>query len=140
MLILKRRAEFWFAILALHKIGAVAIPATHLLTTKDIVYRNNAADVKMIVAVDDRRVMEHVDEAEPDVADAQAQGRRRRAARRAGSISARSARRPRPSSRARPAPTATDERRHASSLLHLRHDRHAQDGARTTSPTRSATS
>ena len=35
MLILKRRYEFWFSIIALHKIGAVAIPATHLLTKKD---------------------------------------------------------------------------------------------------------
>ena len=49
MLILKRRYEFWFAILGLHKIGAIAIPATHLLSEKDIVYRNNAADIKMIV-------------------------------------------------------------------------------------------
>ncbi len=40
MLILKRRYEFWLSILALHKLGAVAIPATHMLTKKDIVYRN----------------------------------------------------------------------------------------------------
>ena len=51
MLILKRRFEFWFSVVALHKLGAVAIPATHLLTEKDIVYRCNAADVKMIVSV-----------------------------------------------------------------------------------------
>lgn len=43
MLILKRRYEFWFSIIALHKLGAVVIPATHLLTKKDIVYRANAA-------------------------------------------------------------------------------------------------
>ena len=43
MLILKRSIEFWQTIIALHKIGAVAIPATHLLTDKDIIYRNNAA-------------------------------------------------------------------------------------------------
>ncbi len=47
MLILKRRYEFWFSIVALHKLGAVVIPATHLLTKKDIVYRCNAADIKM---------------------------------------------------------------------------------------------
>ena len=47
MAILKRRYEFWFTIIALHKIGAVIIPATHLLTKKDIVYRNNAADIKV---------------------------------------------------------------------------------------------
>ena len=63
MLILKRRYEFWFAIIGLHKIGAVAIPATHLLTKKDIVYRNNSADIKAIVAVNDETVMNHVDEA-----------------------------------------------------------------------------
>ena len=40
MLMLKRRYEFWVAILGLHKIGAVAIPATHLLTPKDIEYRH----------------------------------------------------------------------------------------------------
>ena len=48
MLILKRSIEFWQTIIALHKIGAVAIPATHLLTDKDIIYRNNAAGVKAI--------------------------------------------------------------------------------------------
>ncbi len=65
MLILKRRYEFWFALLALHKIGAVAIPATHLLSAKDIVYRNNAADIKMIVAVNDDEITTQVDAALP---------------------------------------------------------------------------
>jgi acetyl-CoA synthetase len=64
MLILKRRYEFWFCTLALNKIGAITIPATHLLSTKDIVYRNNAADVKMIVSVPDPEVLLHVEEAE----------------------------------------------------------------------------
>ena len=41
MLILKRHYEWWLAMLALSKIGAVAIPATHMLTAHDIVYRNN---------------------------------------------------------------------------------------------------
>lgn len=63
MLILKRRFEFWFSILALHKIGAICIPATHLLTQKDIVYRNNAADIKMIVAVSDEEVLRNIDNA-----------------------------------------------------------------------------
>lgn len=62
MLVLKRRYEFWFCILALHKIGAVCIPATHLLTTKDIVYRNNAADIKMIVSVAEDEVIKHIEE------------------------------------------------------------------------------
>jgi acetyl-CoA synthetase len=64
MLILKRRYEFWFCIMALHKIGAITIPATHLLSTKDIVYRNNAANIKMIVCVPEEEVIHHVEAAE----------------------------------------------------------------------------
>lgn len=60
MLILKRRYEFWFCILGLHKIGAVAIPATHLLTEKDIIYRNNAAEIKMIVSVGEQDAAERI--------------------------------------------------------------------------------
>jgi acetyl-CoA synthetase len=66
MLILKRRFEFWFCTLALNKIGAISIPATHLLSTKDIIYRNNAADIKMIVCVNEPEVIAHVEEAEPE--------------------------------------------------------------------------
>lgn len=62
MLILKRRYEFWFAILALHKLGAVCIPATHLLTSKDIIYRANAADIKMIVSVAEDEVIKRIEE------------------------------------------------------------------------------
>ena len=50
MLVLKRHYEYWYAILALHKIGAIAIPATHLLTVKDIVYRVKSANIKAVVA------------------------------------------------------------------------------------------
>lgn len=64
MLILKRRFEFWFCTLALNKLGAITIPATHLLSTKDIVYRNNAADIKMIVCVPEAEVIQHVEEAQ----------------------------------------------------------------------------
>ncbi|KAA6332178.1 Acetyl-coenzyme A synthetase [termite gut metagenome] len=60
MLIQKRRYEFWFSIVALHKLGAVVIPATHLLTKKDIVYRCVAADIKMIVAVGEDVITNHV--------------------------------------------------------------------------------
>jgi acetyl-CoA synthetase len=66
MLILKRSIEFWQTIVALHKIGAVAIPATHLLTDKDIVYRNNAAGVKAIIATEDDNLIEHVNQAIKD--------------------------------------------------------------------------
>jgi acetyl-CoA synthetase len=64
MLILKRYYEFWFCTVALNKIGAITIPATHLLSTKDIIYRNNAADIKMIVCVPDPEVIQHIEEAE----------------------------------------------------------------------------
>ena len=60
MLILKRRYEFWLSMLALHKIGAVAIPATHMLTTHDIVYRNNRASVKAIICAGEDYIMEQV--------------------------------------------------------------------------------
>ncbi|MGI6727907.1 MAG: AMP-binding protein [Anaerovoracaceae bacterium] len=66
MLILKRHYEFWFCLLGLHKIGAISIPATHLLTAKDIIYRNNAADIKMIVSVDENEVIQHINKAEAD--------------------------------------------------------------------------
>lgn len=66
MLILKRRYEFWFSIIALHKIGAVVIPATHLLTKKDIIYRCNAADIKMIVAAGEDIILKHIEDAMPE--------------------------------------------------------------------------
>ena len=66
MLVLKRHYQFWFSIVALHKIGAVVIPATHLLTKKDIVYRCNSADVHTIVATGDGDVPEHVEAAYPE--------------------------------------------------------------------------
>lgn len=66
MAILKRRAEFWFSIIALHKIGAVIIPATHLLTKKDLVYRNNAASIKAIIAVGDPSITQHISDSLPE--------------------------------------------------------------------------
>lgn len=60
MLILKRRLEWWLVMLALHKLGAVAIPATHMLTEHDIVYRNNAASVKAIICVGEPYVLGEV--------------------------------------------------------------------------------
>lgn len=62
MVILKRRFEFWFSIIALHKLGAVIIPATHLLTTKDLIYRNNAASIKAIVSVGESEIINHIND------------------------------------------------------------------------------
>lgn len=50
MLILRRHLQFWPVIMALHKLGAIAVPATHLLTEKDVIYRVNAAKISMIVS------------------------------------------------------------------------------------------
>ena len=66
MLILKRRAEFWFSTVALTKLGATVVPATHLLTKKDIVYRCDAADIKMIVCAGETVITDHIAEARPD--------------------------------------------------------------------------
>ena len=63
MLILKRRYEWWIVMLALCKLGAIVIPATHMLTKKDIVYRNTRASVKAIICVDDNYVMSQIQEA-----------------------------------------------------------------------------
>ena len=60
MLILKRRYEWWVIMLALCKIGAIVIPATHMLTKKDIIYRNTRASVKAIICVDDAYVTEQI--------------------------------------------------------------------------------
>ena len=62
MLILKRRWQYWPVLLALHKLGAIAIPATHLLTAKDIVYRCKAASIAGIICVDDPELMCRVNE------------------------------------------------------------------------------
>lgn len=66
MLILKRNYEYWYTITALHKIGAVAVPATHLLKTEDIVYRVNCIDVKAVICTGEDRVAHCVYEAKAE--------------------------------------------------------------------------
>lgn len=66
MLILKRHYQFWFSIIALHKLGATVIPATHLLTEKDIIYRCRMASIKAIVCAGDEIVVNHITKALPD--------------------------------------------------------------------------
>ena len=56
MLVLKRHYQFWFCMLALHKIGAIAIPATNQLVEHDFTYRYKAANVKAIVCTADGEV------------------------------------------------------------------------------------
>ncbi len=64
MLILKRHYQFWFSMIALHKIGAIAIPATNQLKEHDITYRFNKAGVKMIICTSDGIVADEVDKAD----------------------------------------------------------------------------
>ncbi|MDE6792712.1 MAG: AMP-binding protein, partial [Muribaculaceae bacterium] len=66
MLILKRHYQFWFSIVALHKLGATVIPATHLLTEKDVKYRCQMAGIKAIVCTGDKVVVEHIEKALPE--------------------------------------------------------------------------
>lgn len=66
MLILKQRPEVWVCFLALHKLGAVCIPATFQLMPKDIVYRCNAAAIKMIVTVDDEELLDNILRVRPE--------------------------------------------------------------------------
>ena len=66
MLILKRHYQWWLSMLALCKLGAVAIPATHMLTRHDLVYRNQRASVKAIICVNDDYVTTQVRAAMPE--------------------------------------------------------------------------
>ena len=66
MLILKRHYQWWLCMMALCKIGAIAIPATHMLTKNDIIYRNEKAGVKAIICVNDSYVTTQVLESLPE--------------------------------------------------------------------------
>jgi acetyl-CoA synthetase len=60
MIVLKQRPEVWMMMLALEKIGAVCIPGTYQLTKKDIEYRCEKAEVKLLVAVDDAELVANI--------------------------------------------------------------------------------
>ena len=66
MLILKRHYQWWLSMMALCKVGAIAIPATHMLTVHDIVYRNKSASVKYIICANDEYITEQIAKAMPD--------------------------------------------------------------------------
>ena len=66
MTMLNRRYEYWIIAVAAHKAGAVIIPATCMLTPKDIVYRCNSADVKMIFSVGEEDIISHLTTALPE--------------------------------------------------------------------------
>ncbi len=63
MLVLKRHYEYWFAVIALHKIGALAIPASHMLTVSDYAYRINTSGADAIVVTTQSEVPEKIKEA-----------------------------------------------------------------------------
>lgn len=63
MLVLKKHYEYWFAAIALHKLGAVMIPATHMLTVSDFVYRIKAAGIKAVVSTPQDGVPERIKKA-----------------------------------------------------------------------------
>ena len=63
MLVLKRHYQFWFSIIALHKLGAIAIPATNQLVEHDFVYRFNAAGIKAVIATADGDVTNQIEKA-----------------------------------------------------------------------------
>lgn len=63
LLVLKRHYQFWFTIIALHKIGAIAIPATYLLTKKDFEYRFKAASVNAVISTADGDVAKEINKA-----------------------------------------------------------------------------
>ena len=132
MLILKRHYQFWFCMVALHKIGAVTIPATHLLTKKDIVYRCNAADITTIIATGDGDVPEHVDSAASGLPYAAKPhfctcgGERRHAGRLAGLWQRNGSCQRRfcpPGGRG-----GDTDQRHDADVFYLRHDRAAENG------------
>ena len=66
MLVLKRHYQFWFAMLGLHKLGAIAIPATNQLVAHDFTYRFQAADVSAILCTADGDTARQVELAEKD--------------------------------------------------------------------------
>ena len=66
MLILKRHYQWWLSMMALCKIGAIAIPATHMLTKQDIIYRNESASVKAIICANDEYVTTQIQSAMPE--------------------------------------------------------------------------
>ncbi|MFI4912302.1 MAG: AMP-binding protein [Sedimentisphaeraceae bacterium JB056] len=69
LMTLKGRYEFWYCLLGLHRIGAIAVPATHMLTAKDFVYRFDKAKIKMVISDYDEGLLGHIDKAYEEFTD-----------------------------------------------------------------------
>lgn len=67
MLVLKRHYQFWFSVLACHKLGAIVIPATNQLMVHDFTYRFTAADVKAILCTADGATAEQAEIAAKEI-------------------------------------------------------------------------
>ncbi len=67
LLTLKSRYDFWYCLLALHKIKAIGVPATHMLTTKDIEYRIKAGGINTVITIREENVPESYSEVEKDL-------------------------------------------------------------------------
>ncbi|MDO4749699.1 MAG: AMP-binding protein [Eubacteriales bacterium] len=65
LVILKRNYEFWYTAVALHKLGAVLVPATFMLKSHDVEYRINAGKIKAVIATTSCDVADAIEEAEP---------------------------------------------------------------------------
>lgn len=64
MLILKRHYQFWFALMGLHKIGAIAVPTSYMLKVEELAYRLDKIDIKAVICTPENDVPLHLEEAE----------------------------------------------------------------------------
>ena len=139
MLILKQRPEVWMCFTALHKIGAVVIPASFQLTPHDLVYRLNAAGVKMLVTVDDAEIIQHCEDSLADCPTVETYAVLGEQIRRARSI-CKGARRAERRIRAPHWRGRHKSNRHHVALFLLRYNRHAENWCGTITPILSARS
>ena len=66
MLVLKRHYQYWITMIALHKLGAIAIPATNILKASDYAYRIEAANIKAVICTSDDKIPDAMASIDPD--------------------------------------------------------------------------
>lgn len=66
MLVLKRHYQYWITMIALHKLGAIAIPATNILKPSDYAYRIEAANIKAVICTSDDKIPDAMASIDPD--------------------------------------------------------------------------
>ena len=62
IVILKRHYQFWYTAVALHKLGAIMVPVTFMITAHDAEYRINAASVKAVICTAEGQAAQSVDD------------------------------------------------------------------------------